>query len=55
MTLHTKQIIKDAFESYDLLYNIKPFPPKSNDSVYDDLKKSNDTLIDHLMTEETQS
>ena len=45
----TKQIIKDAFESYDLLYNAKPFPPKSNDSVYDDLKKSNDTLIDHLI------
>lgn len=45
----TKQIIKDAFESYDLLYNAKPFPPKSNDSVYDDLKKSNDTLIDHLV------
>jgi hypothetical protein len=45
----TKQIIKGAFESYDLLYNSKPFPPKSDNEVYDNLKKSNDTLIDHLV------
>ncbi len=45
----TKQIIKNSFESYDLLYNSKPFPPKSDNEVYDNLKKSNDTLIDHLI------